>query len=326
MSHPEQGRPADQAADDPRQEAPGRTSPVPGRDAPDEHQRPGGYDEDPRQDPGPHQGAPYGARPDEQPGGGSGAAPGQQYGQQYGQQPGPQPGPPHGDPYGAQPGGRPAGPVGGGRAGHDDPSVPAQGAPPGTEATGRYTDRHGEPSGPPTGQEFGAATGQQPYGAVPGQAGGAGPGAVVPDQQQHGADAGMGGAPGAYPGPPDHGHGAPGEPTGGRGAPGEPVRGQGDRSGGGDADEARGTIIDPHRAAHWRSQWEEVRMMFVDRPQDAASRADGLVGEVLEELSRTFSHQRSALDPAALGGEPSTEELRRAVQRYREFFDRLLTL
>ena len=67
-------------------------------------------------------------------------------------------------------------------------------------------------------------------------------------------------------------------------------------------------------------------MMFVDRPQDAVARADGLVGEVLEELSRTFTTQRSALDPNSLGGEPSTEEMRRAVQRYREFFDRLLTL
>ncbi|HSK60004.1 MAG TPA: hypothetical protein VK935_13235, partial [Actinomycetospora sp.] len=102
-------------------------------------------------------------------------------------------------------------------------------------------------------------------------------------------------------------------------------RAQGGHSGD-DGDAPRGTIIDPERAAQWRSQWEDVRMMFVDRPQDAVARADGLVGDVLEELSRTFSTQRSALDPNALGGEPSTEEMRRAVQRYREFFDRLLTL
>ena len=93
-----------------------------------------------------------------------------------------------------------------------------------------------------------------------------------------------------------------------------------------DGAEGGNTIIDPQRAGQWRSQWEDVRMMFVDRPQDAVARADGLVGEVLEELSRTFTEQRSALDPNSLGGEPSTEEMRRAVQRYREFFDRLLTL
>ena len=96
--------------------------------------------------------------------------------------------------------------------------------------------------------------------------------------------------------------------------------------GAGDGAEGGNTIIDPQRAGQWRSQWEDVRMMFVDRPQDAVARADGLVGEVLEELSRTFTEQRSALDPNSLGGEPSTEEMRRAVQRYREFFDRLLTL
>ncbi|GAA4811465.1 hypothetical protein GCM10023200_56580 [Actinomycetospora chlora] len=134
----------------------------------------------------------------------------------------------------------------------------------------------------------------------------------------------MGGQPGAYPGPPDHAGDAPGEPaTSDRGAAGGHDSGHG---GAGDGDAPRGTIIDADRANQWRSQWEEVRLMFVDRPQDAVSRADGLVGEVLEELSRTFSSQRSALDPAALGGDPSTEEMRRAVQRYREFFDRLLTL
>ena len=98
-----------------------------------------------------------------------------------------------------------------------------------------------------------------------------------------------------------------------------------------DAGDARqpaehGTIFDSEHAARWRTQWEDVRMAFVDRPRDAVAQADALVGEVLEELSRTFSQQRGALDPTALGGDPSTEELRRAVQRYREFFDRLLTL
>lgn len=262
------------------------------------HERPGGYDEDPLQNAG---------------------APGQARGGQYGQQaagggyaeqlggPGQQQG--HPDQHGGQVGGQYGDAYGGQQAGQY-----------GQQAAGGYAEQLGQPGQQPgqPGQHPGQAPGDQSFG--PGPGGGAG----GPE---------YGGEPGAYPGPPDHSRGAPGEPTGrdddrwGAQGNGAPVGGS--SAGGASGDDRYAgegsTIIDPQRAEHWRSQWEDVRMMFVDQPRDAVARADGLVGEVLDELARTFTQQRSELDPNAVG-DPSTEELRRAVQRYREFFDRLLTL
>ena len=268
MNHPEQGGPAGPT------EAGYRTAP--GTDGPrGEHGRPGGYDEDPRQDAW-DQGAQGGA---------PGAGPGQQPGLQQGQ-----PGFEQGQPGFEQ--GQPGVQQGQPGLQQDQPGV-HQGTHGGTGQQGGYQSLH---QGLP--QQGAHGGGAQPDGLGTAVPGGTAQGPGVAEGQ-----------PGAYPGPPDHGQG---------GAPGEPAGDQ--------PDEGGGTIIDPERATRWRAQWEEVRTMFVDQPQDAVTRADGLVGEVLDELSRTFTQQRSALDPAALGGDPSTEELRRAVQRYREFFDRLLSL
>jgi hypothetical protein len=50
------------------------------------------------------------------------------------------------------------------------------------------------------------------------------------------------------------------------------------------------------------------------------------VAEVVEDLQRSFAAEREALEAQwQRGGEAETEELRRALQRYRSFFDRLLS-
>jgi hypothetical protein len=86
-------------------------------------------------------------------------------------------------------------------------------------------------------------------------------------------------------------------------------------------------MLDPGQAARYRARWDEVQTIFVDRPLEAVGQADGLVGDVLGDLERTFREQRARLDPSTGGDEEaSTEDLRRALQRYREFFDRLLAL
>ncbi len=75
----------------------------------------------------------------------------------------------------------------------------------------------------------------------------------------------------------------------------------------------------------FRSRWEDVETRFVDDPRDAVSSADALVGEVMQSLSDTFSNERSKLESQwDRGEEIGTEDLRRALQRYRSFFDRLL--
>jgi hypothetical protein len=76
-----------------------------------------------------------------------------------------------------------------------------------------------------------------------------------------------------------------------------------------------------------RSRWDDVQAAFVDDPKECVQRADGLVSEVVEQLTNGFSDVRSRLEAQwARGEEASTEDLRQALQRYREFFQRLLSV
>jgi hypothetical protein len=72
-------------------------------------------------------------------------------------------------------------------------------------------------------------------------------------------------------------------------------------------------------------RWQRVQSEFVDAPRESVHEAGGIVEDVLGRLSRTFEQERRQLDELwDSGEEPTTEELRRALRRYREFFERLL--
>jgi hypothetical protein len=76
-----------------------------------------------------------------------------------------------------------------------------------------------------------------------------------------------------------------------------------------------------------RSRWDHVQAGFVDNPRECVQQADGLVSDVVDELTSAFSHARSGLESQwARGEQASTEDLRLALKRYREFFDRLLSV
>ena len=76
-----------------------------------------------------------------------------------------------------------------------------------------------------------------------------------------------------------------------------------------------------------RGQWDSIQAAFVDEPRDAVERADNLVATTMKKLAETFAAERSRLEGAwDRGGDVSTEELRVALQRYRSFFNRLLTI
>jgi hypothetical protein len=80
-------------------------------------------------------------------------------------------------------------------------------------------------------------------------------------------------------------------------------------------------------AADFRSRWDAVQIGFVDDPKQAVKQADELVAQVMKSLAESFSRQRSAIESGTGGGnEASTENLRVALQRYRSFFQRLLSL
>jgi hypothetical protein len=75
----------------------------------------------------------------------------------------------------------------------------------------------------------------------------------------------------------------------------------------------------------FRQSWRELQARFVDDPQEAVRGADALVTAVIQALSERFTEHKGRLESHwRRGDEPDTEELRQALQRYRDFFDRLL--
>ena len=76
-----------------------------------------------------------------------------------------------------------------------------------------------------------------------------------------------------------------------------------------------------------RNQWTDIQAGFVDEPRRAVERADGLVADAIKRLAETFSNERAQLEGQwDRGGDVSTEDLRQALQRYRSFFSRLLSV
>ena len=77
----------------------------------------------------------------------------------------------------------------------------------------------------------------------------------------------------------------------------------------------------------FRSQWSKLQTGFVDEPRRTVEDADKLVAAVMQRLAEGFANERSGLEKQWDSGDNvSTEDLRVALQRYRSFFDRLLTL
>ena len=76
-----------------------------------------------------------------------------------------------------------------------------------------------------------------------------------------------------------------------------------------------------------RTRWTEIQTAFVDQPRRAVEQADGLVASAMKRLAEVFADERSKLEKQwDRGDSVSTEDLRVALQRYRSFFDRLLSV
>jgi hypothetical protein len=106
-----------------------------------------------------------------------------------------------------------------------------------------------------------------------------------------------------------------------------PPKGGGNGSRGGTGDDvAQDALIAVDAAADFRARWKVVQGDFIDEPRKAVTDADSMVGEVLDQLEKTFRQQRQSLEQDWANDESSTEDLRVALRRYRTFFDRLLSL
>jgi hypothetical protein len=89
---------------------------------------------------------------------------------------------------------------------------------------------------------------------------------------------------------------------------------------------AREPLFETADRDRFGDRWTTIQAAFVDDPRDAVKEADALVAELMQRLAETFSSERSRLESQWDNDEDvSTEDLRIALQRYRSFFDRLLS-
>jgi hypothetical protein len=120
------------------------------------------------------------------------------------------------------------------------------------------------------------------------------------------------------------------EPPAGVGAPPQPAVARSSaaesRPASGRRDE-RPALFGEHDAADLRRQWSDVQAGFVDEPRRAVEQADALVADVMKRLAESFASERATLERQwDRGDNVTTEDLRVALQRYRSFFDRLLSI
>jgi hypothetical protein len=86
-------------------------------------------------------------------------------------------------------------------------------------------------------------------------------------------------------------------------------------------------LFPTEEAQAFRSRWDTIQTGFVDEPRRAVEQADSLVADTMKRLAEVFAQTRSDLESQwGSGSDVSTEDLRLALQRYRSFFDRLLSV
>jgi hypothetical protein len=72
------------------------------------------------------------------------------------------------------------------------------------------------------------------------------------------------------------------------------------------------------------SRWQELQLRFVDDPRGVVIEARSLVAEAVQSLTAALSDRQRDLDGLASSSNGDTEQLRTALQRYRDFFDRVV--
>ncbi|NRQ36421.1 hypothetical protein HII36_31985 [Nonomuraea sp. NN258] len=89
----------------------------------------------------------------------------------------------------------------------------------------------------------------------------------------------------------------------------------------------RDLVLFDQDPAQVQARWRDVQASFVDDPGEAVTRADALVGEVVEAITSTLTTRTNALRDGWKGSEQAdTEQLRLALRDYRNVLERLLAL
>jgi len=80
-------------------------------------------------------------------------------------------------------------------------------------------------------------------------------------------------------------------------------------------------------ANNLRTRWNDIQTGFVDEPRKAVQQADELVAQAIKRLAERFAEERNRLEQSwDRGDQANTEDLRVALQTYRAFFQRLLSM
>jgi hypothetical protein len=91
------------------------------------------------------------------------------------------------------------------------------------------------------------------------------------------------------------------------------------------AEPGDGQILDARQTDEFRGRWEQCQQHFVDEPKASVESADELVAEVMQKVAQQFVITRESLEQQwDRGDQVSTDDLRLAMQKYRDFFNRLL--
>src|SRR5215469_11428441 len=90
---------------------------------------------------------------------------------------------------------------------------------------------------------------------------------------------------------------------------------------------AHAPLFAENELGEFRRRWQDTQTSFVDDPRTTVKNGDELVASVMARLAQLFADERAKLERSWDSGENvSTEDLRVALQRYRSFFDRLLSV
>ena len=93
-----------------------------------------------------------------------------------------------------------------------------------------------------------------------------------------------------------------------------------------DAERGSEPLLPDTDQTDFQGRWAEIQTRFVDDPRRAVEDADELVAALMKRLADGFAEKRERLESVWSRGEDvGTEDLRVALQRYREFFRRLLS-
>ena len=124
--------------------------------------------------------------------------------------------------------------------------------------------------------------------------------------------------------------GAGGPPAPESREPQPPPATQGVGSGGGAQmvrEEQPAALFDEKGRQDLRARWSDIQTAFVDEPRKAVEQADSLVAQTMKRLAEIFANERDGLEKQwDRGTDISTEDLRVALQKYRSFFNRLLSM